>query len=404
MTTHYDILVVGGGAAGFFTAINIAENQPKLKIAILERGQELLTKVRVSGGGRCNVTHACFVPNELVKFYPRGEKELRGPFHQFCSGDTIEWFEKRGVELKIEEDGRMFPVSDSSQTIIDCFLSLAKKYKIEILTGQSVQSIFKTEKTWKVETNHAQFNCSKLIMTTGSNPKIWEMLKNLGHSIVDPVPSLFTFNIKDNRIKELMGVSALASVKVKNSKLKATGPLLITHWGMSGPGILRLSAWGARELVERNYQFVIEVNWLNDWSVGETETHLKELKLEHSKKVVIKKSPFDFPNRLWEKLVLASGISAETKWADLSKKHLIDLSNQLTNAQFQVNGKSTFKEEFVTAGGIDLKEIDFKTMQSKILPDLYFAGEIVNIDAITGGFNFQNAWTSGYILAKAILG
>jgi len=404
MTTHYDILVVGGGAAGFFTAINIAENQPKLKIAILERGQEVLTKVRVSGGGRCNVTHACFVPNELVKFYPRGEKELRGPFHQFCSGDTIEWFEKRGVELKIEEDGRMFPVSDSSQTIIDCFLSLAKKYKIEILTGQSVQSIFKTEKTWKVETNHAQFNCSKLIMTTGSNPKIWEMLKNLGHSIVDPVPSLFTFNIKDNRIKELMGVSALASVKVKNSKLKATGPLLITHWGMSGPGILRLSAWGARELVERNYQFVIEVNWLNDWSVGETETHLKELKLEHSKKVVIKKSPFDFPNRLWEKLVLASGISAETKWADLSKKHLIDLSNQLTNAQFQVNGKSTFKEEFVTAGGIDLKEIDFKTMQSKILPDLYFAGEIVNIDAITGGFNFQNAWTSGYILAKAILG
>ena len=404
MTTHYDILVVGGGAAGFFTAINIAENQPKLKIAILERGQELLTKVRVSGGGRCNVTHACFVPNELVKFYPRGEKELRGPFHQFCSGDTIEWFEKRGVELKIEEDGRMFPVSDSSQTIIDCFLSLAKKYKIEILTGQSVQSIFKTEKTWKVETNHAQFNCSKLIMTTGSNPKIWEMLKNLGHSIVDPVPSLFTFNIKDNRIKELMGVSALASVKVKNSKLKATGPLLITHWGMSGPGILRLSAWGARELAERNYQFVIEVNWLNDWSVGETETHLKELKLEHSKKVVIKKSSFDFPNRLWEKLVLASGISAETKWADLSKKHLIDLSNQLTNAQFQVNGKSTFKEEFVTAGGIDLKEIDFKTMQSKILPDLYFAGEIVNIDAITGGFNFQNAWTSGYILAKAILG
>ncbi|HOZ74063.1 MAG TPA: NAD(P)/FAD-dependent oxidoreductase [Flavobacterium sp.] len=404
MTTHYDILVVGGGAAGFFTAINIAENQPKIKIAILERGQEVLTKVRVSGGGRCNVTHACFVPNELVKFYPRGEKELRGPFHQFCSGDTIEWFEKRGVELKIEEDGRMFPVSDSSQTIIDCFLSLAKKYKIEILTGQSVQSIFKTEKTWKVETNHAQFNCSKLIMTTGSNPKIWEMLKNLGHSIVDPVPSLFTFNIKDNRIKELMGVSALASVKVKNSKLKATGPLLITHWGMSGPGILRLSAWGARELAERNYQFVIEVNWLNDWSVGETETHLKELKLEHSKKVVIKKSPFDFPNRLWEKLVLASGISAETKWADLSKKHLIDLSNQLTNAQFQVNGKSTFKEEFVTAGGIDLKEIDFKTMQSKILPDLYFAGEIVNIDAITGGFNFQNAWTSGYILAKAILG
>lgn len=403
MTTHYDILVVGGGAAGFFTAINIAENHPKLKMAILERGQEVLTKVRVSGGGRCNVTHACFIPNELAKFYPRGEKELRGPFHQFCSGDTIEWFEKRGVELKIEDDGRMFPVSDSSQTIIDCFLSLAKKQKIEVLTGQSVQSIFKTETFWKVDTNHAQFSCAKLIMTTGSNPKIWEMLKILGHSIVDPVPSLFTFNIKDNRIKELMGVSALASVKVKNSKLKASGPLLITHWGMSGPGILRLSAWGARELAERNYQFEIAVNWLNDWTFEETESQLKELKLEHSKKVVSKKSPFDFPNRLWEKLVLASAISAETKWADLSRKQLVDLSNQLTNAQFQVNGKSTFKEEFVTAGGIDLREINFKTMQSKILPDLYFAGEIVNIDAITGGFNFQNAWTSGYILAKAIL-
>lgn len=404
MTTHYDILVVGGGAAGFFTAINIAENNAKLKIAILERGQEVLTKVRVSGGGRCNVTHACFVPNELAKFYPRGEKELRGPFHQFCSGDTIEWFDKRGVELKIEEDGRMFPVSDSSQTIIDCFLSLAKKYRIEVLTGQSVQSIFKTETLWKIDTNHNQFSCAKLIMTTGSNPKMWEVLKNLGHSIVDPVPSLFTFNIKDNRIKELMGVSALASVKVKNSKLKASGPLLITHWGMSGPGILRLSAWGARELAERNYQFAIEVNWLNDWSFEETESQLKELKLEHSKKVVSKKSPFDFPNRLWEKLVLASGISAETKWADLSRKQLIDLTNQLTNAQFQVNGKSTFKEEFVTAGGIDLREINFKTMESKIFPNLYFAGEIVNIDAITGGFNFQNAWTSGYILAKAILG
>ncbi len=403
MTTHYDILVVGGGAAGFFTAINIAENNAKLKIAILERGQEVLTKVRVSGGGRCNVTHACFIPNELAKFYPRGEKELRGPFHQFCSGDTIEWFEKRGVELKIEDDGRMFPVSDSSQTIIDCFLSLAKKHKIEVLTGQSVQSIFKTETFWKVDTNHAQFGGKKLIMTTGSNPKIWEMLKNLGHSIVDPVPSLFTFNIKDNRIKELMGVSALASVKVKNAKLKASGPLLITHWGMSGPAILRLSAWGARELAERNYQFEIAVNWLNDWTFEETESQLKELKLEHSKKVVSKKSPFDFPNRLWEKLVLASGILAETKWADLSKKQLVDLTNHLTNAQFQVNGKSTFKEEFVTAGGIDLREINFKTMQSKILPDLYFAGEIVNIDAITGGFNFQNAWTSGYILAKAIL-
>jgi len=403
MNSNFDIIIVGGGAAGFFTAINIVENNPKLKVAILERGQNVLEKVRISGGGRCNVTHACFVPNDLVKFYPRGEKELRGPFHQFCSGDTIEWFEKHGVELKIEDDGRMFPTTDSSQTIIDCFLNAVKKLKIEVLTGQSVQSLFKGENYWKVETNHETYSCQKLIMTTGSNPKIWDILQNMGHAIVPPVPSLFTFNIKDARIKDLMGVSAFANVRVKGSKLEAVGPLLITHWGMSGPGILRLSAWGARELFDKNYQFVLEVNWLNDVSFEEAMETLKELKLEHAKKVVCKKSPFDFPNRLWESLVLASGISEEMKWADLSKKQLTDLANQLTNAQFQVNGKSTFKEEFVTAGGIDLKEINFKTMESKLHQNLYFAGEIVNIDAITGGFNFQNAWTSGFIVANSII-
>ena len=403
MNQNFDIIIVGGGAAGFFTAINIVEKNPKLKVAILERGQEVLTKVRISGGGRCNVTHACFVPNDLVKFYPRGEKELRGPFHQFCSGDTIEWFEKHGVELKIEEDGRMFPVSNASQTIIDCFLNATNKLGLQVLTGQSVQSLFKAENYWKVETNHETFACQKLIMTTGSNPKIWEMLTQLGHSIVSPVPSLFTFNIKDARIKDLMGLSAFAKVKVKNSKLEASGPLLITHWGMSGPGILRLSAWGARELFDKNYQFIIQVNWLNEVTFEEAMETLKELKQEHAKKAVSKKSPFEFPNRLWESLVLASDIDSERKWADLSKKQLTDLTNQLTNGQFQVNGKSTFKEEFVTAGGIDLKEINFKTMESKLHENLFFAGEIVNIDAITGGFNFQNAWTSGFIIANAVV-
>jgi predicted Rossmann fold flavoprotein len=402
MNQNFDILIVGGGAAGFFTAINIVEKNPKTKVAILERGAEVLGKVRVSGGGRCNVTHACFEPNELVKFYPRGEKELRGPFHQFCSGDTIEWFEKHGVELKIEEDGRMFPVSNSSQTIIDCFLKATQKLGISVLTGQSVQSIFKKDNFWKVETQTENYIAEKLVLATGSNPKIWEMLQQQGHAIVNPVPSLFTFNIKDPRIKELPGVATQVTVKVKDTKLVSTGPLLITHWGMSGPAILKLSAWGARTLFDKNYQFTIFVNWLNDVDPEDTVKILKTVKHEHAKKAVSKKSPFEFPNRLWESLVLASKIDVETKWADLSKIQLQNLVNQLTNCTFQVNGKSTFKEEFVTAGGIDLKEINFKTMESKLHENLYFAGEIVNIDAITGGFNFQNAWTSGFIVANTI--
>ena len=402
MNQNFDIIIVGGGAAGFFTAINIVEKNKKLKVAIFERGKEVLSKVRISGGGRCNVTHACFEPNELVKFYPRGEKELRGPFHQFCSGDTIEWFSAHGVELKIEDDGRMFPVSNSSQSIIDCFLKATQQLGISVLTGQSVQSIFKKENCWQIETQNENYLAEKLVMATGSNPKIWEMLQQQGHAIINPVPSLFTFNIKDARIKELPGVSAIATVKVKDTKLSSTGPLLITHWGMSGPAILKLSAWGARILHDKNYQFTIFVNWLNDVDTEEAEQLLKDLKQDQAKKTVSKKSPFELTNRLWESLVLASGINAETKWADISKAQLQNLAHQLTKGTFQVNGKSTFKEEFVTAGGIDLKEINFKTMESKLHENLFFAGEIVNIDAITGGFNFQNAWTSGFIVANAI--
>ena len=309
MNSKYNIIIIGGGAAGYFTAINCAEKNPQLKVAILERGKNVLEKVRISGGGRCNVTHACFEPNDLVKFYPRGEKELKGPFHQFCSGDTIEWFEKRGVELKIEDDGRMFPVSNSSQTIIDCFQEAVKKLKIDVLTNHSVQELYKTETHWKITTTQEVFTCEKIVMATGSNPKMWELLNHLGHSIIEPVPSLFTFNIKDPRIKDLMGLSAVASVKVKKTKLEASGPLLITHWGMSGPGILRLSAWGARELAEKKYQFAIQVNWLNETSFEEAIELLKDIKEEHAKKLVTKYAHFELPKRLWENLVIAAGIS-----------------------------------------------------------------------------------------------
>ncbi|KGO78896.1 flavoprotein [Flavobacterium beibuense F44-8] len=403
MSKSFDVVIAGGGAAGFFTAINIAEGNPKLKIAILERGKEVLSKVRISGGGRCNVTHACFIPNDLAKFYPRGERELKGPFNRFCSGDTIEWFERHGVELKIEEDGRMFPVTDSSQTIIDCFLNATANLGIQVLTGESIQNIYRAEDYWKIETQKEAYLSAKLVMTTGSNPKMWDMMRELGHTIVPPVPSLFTFNIKDPRIKDLMGISAVASVKVKGTKLNASGPLLITHWGMSGPGILRVSAWGARELFDKNYQFTLQVNWLNETGFEECEETLWDLKQNQPKKTVVKYCPFDFPNRLWHSLVNAAGISAEARWADVSKLQLLALVAQLINGEFKVNGKSTFKEEFVTAGGIELKEVNFKTMESKMQKDLYFAGEILNIDAITGGFNFQNAWTGGYIAAQSVL-
>jgi predicted Rossmann fold flavoprotein len=400
---HFDILLIGGGAAGFFTAIAIAEQHPNLKIAILERGKEVLSKVRVSGGGRCNVTHACFVPAELVKNYPRGEKELLGPFNQFCTGDTMEWFERNGVELKIEEDGRIFPVTDSSATIIDCFLTATHRLGIEVVTQQSVQSVYQGENYWKIETQNQQFKAQKVIVTTGSNPKIWELLATLGHTIVPAVPSLFTFNTKDPRISDLMGIATPAEVAVVGTKLSASGPLLITHWGMSGPGILRLSAWGARLLAEKKYQFSLQVNWIPDFDLTTCIDYLKEIRTEQPKKTVAKKAPFVLPNRLWEKLVLASGISVDQKWADINNPQLQQLAQQLTQSKFQINGKSTFKEEFVTAGGIDLKEVNFKTMESKLLPNLYFAGEVLNIDAITGGFNFQNAWTGGFIIANNLL-
>ena len=401
-----DILIIGGGAAGFFSAINIAEKNPDLKIIILERGKELLTKVKVSGGGRCNVTHAEFLPKELSQNYPRGEKELLGPFHTFMTGDTMEWFEKRGVELKIEEDGRMFPVTDSSQTIIDCFLSEAKRLNIAVLLNQSVKAIQKVENLFTIETNTDTFSAEKIVIATGSNPKIWQLLEGLGHTVVPPVPSLFTFNIKDSRIIDLPGLSTNASVKIldKNGKslLESSGPLLITHWGMSGPAILKLSAWGARLLEPLKYHFTIEVNWLNNLSEDEVLDSLKELKNLQGKQTVLKYAQFDLPKRLWQSLLKAAGIPETLTWADATRENFQNIANQLTAGIFEVTGKSTFKEEFVTAGGVDLKEINFKTFESRVHKNLYFAGEVLNIYAITGGFNFQNAWTGGFMVSQAI--
>ena len=402
---NFDVIIVGGGASGFFTAINLAEQRPDLRIAILERSNEVLSKVKISGGGRCNVTHACFVPNVLAKYYPRGERELKGPFHTFCTGDVMQWFEDRGVALKIEDDGRIFPESDSSQTIIDCFLEEATQLQIKIIKQTIVQKIEKSENGWMIATSKDTFSCQQLVMATGSNIKVWDLLKTVGHSIVNPVPSLFTFNIKDERINDLMGVSAeMVSVKVKDTQLKATGPLLITHWGMSGPAILRLSAWGARELFDKNYQFQLVINWTNDYVFDEVLEELMQQKQQHPKKTIFKHPHYQLTHRLWQQLVKAAGISESTIWADVPKKQLVQLTEQLTQAHFQVNGKNTFKDEFVTAGGIDLKEVNFKTMQSKLHDNLYFTGEILNIDAITGGFNFQNAWTTGFLAAQAIVG
>ncbi|MEM6515997.1 MAG: NAD(P)/FAD-dependent oxidoreductase [Bacteroidota bacterium] len=397
---EFDVIIVGGGAAGFFAAINIAEMNPSAKIAILERGKTGLQKVKISGGGRCNVTHAEFIPSELVLNYPRGEKELLGPFHHFMTGDTISWFEQRGIELKVEEDGRMFPVSNTSQTIIDCFLSEAKKHNIQIFYGCSLKDLSQANNQWVLKTTAEKLNASKVVMATGSNPKVWSILEALGHTIVAPVPSLFTFDIKDERIKNIPGLVVKdVEVNVVGTKLQSFGPLLITHVGMSAPAILKLSAFGAIELAACNYNFDIEINFIRK-SPKRVISEIKVLKMDLAKKSVSKYHQFDIPKRLWRKLVHAAPISEDKKWADLNKLEMDNLASQLTKARFQVTGKSTFKEEFVTAGGVELSEINFRTFESKKFKNLYFAGEILNVDAVTGGFNFQSAWSSAYILAS----
>ncbi|MCB9257572.1 MAG: NAD(P)/FAD-dependent oxidoreductase [Chitinophagales bacterium] len=397
----WDLIIVGGGAAGFFTAINLKEREPNLSVLILEKDKELLKKVKISGGGRCNVTHACFEPKELVKFYPRGSKELLGPFHQFCTGDMMAWLDERGVPTKIEEDNRVFPESNESQTIIDCFLELASRYQVKISTLSRVDKIEKLEH-WRLVCGSQELECKNLVMASGSSPKVWDLIdRDLQHSIVPPVPSLFTFNCKDERIQDLMGISVPhARVKIINEKLQAEGPLLITHWGLSGPAILRLSAWGALRLNALQYHFKIEVNWLGFESLEECRETLIEYKTLHSKKSVSKHCPYNLPKRLWESFVANALAGKEKNWADLSKQELQNIAQNLVACSLEIKGKSTFKDEFVTAGGVALEEINFKSFSSKLHPNLYFAGEVLNIDAITGGFNFQAAWTGAWLIAQ----
>ncbi len=401
------VIIIGGGASGFFTAIGIAESMPDVQIVLLEQGKEVLSKVKISGGGRCNLAHAEFVPRELSKNYPRGQKELLGPFNAFSSGDTMAWFEERGVDVKIEEDGRMFPVSDSSQSVIDCFLNACKTYGVRILTKRKVLNIYPPEEEqqcWKaICANGESYYADHLVVATGSSKFMWEQVSHLGHTIVPPVPSLFTFNIKDPRIKDLMGLSVPnAEVQIKALKAKNHGPLLITHWGMSGPGILKLSAIKARELYDLNYQFEIQVNWVMEKDQDALQT-LMEQKEQTPKKKVHLSPIYQLPKRLWQSFCSYCKIPTDSRWADLSKKQIQQLVQELVAGTYLVKGKSTFKEEFVTAGGIELKEVDFKTYESKILYRLYFTGEALNIDAVTGGFNFQAAWTSGYLAAQAIV-
>ena len=399
---HYDVLIVGGGAAGFFAAINTAEQNPALSIAILERGNSVLSKVKISGGGRCNVTHAEFIPNELASYYPRGEKELKGPFHAFMTGDTMTWFEERGVPLKVEEDGRVFPMSDTSQSIIDCFLVQAQKFGVEVKKNHAVRSVKQGQNSWNLETTNGSFSCRKLLIATGSNPKVWRLLETLGHTITPAVPSLFTFDIDDPRIKNIPGVVVKnVSVEVLGTALFSEGPLLVTHSGLSAPSILKLSAFGAIELARLNYKFKIKINFIQK-DANSCMQILKNTKLELSKKYVRNTPLFELPKRMWVKLIEAAEIDEVLRWADLSKVQLQALIHQLTSAIFQVHGKSTFKEEFVTAGGVDLKEINFKTYESKRLKNLFLAGEIINVDGVTGGFNFQNAWTGAYLAAQEL--
>jgi predicted Rossmann fold flavoprotein len=399
----WDLIVIGGGAAGFFGAINAAIKNNNLKILILEKGKRVLEKVRISGGGRCNVTHSCFDPNVLYSYYPRGGRELLGPFHKFGPSDTLHWFESRGVELKTESDGRIFPVSDDSNTIISCLQQERERLGIALKLGYRVTDLKMMEQNvWAIQTDYEHFQASSILVASGSNPNIYKLLEKIGLPIITPVPSLFTFNCKDYRIKNLPGISvenAKLTIFEPSLKLKlnSEGPLLITHWGFSGPSILKLSAWGARKLNEIQYQFVLKINWLGiSWQIAEN------LLEGQDKKSKLNRTPFKIPQRLWLHLLVHLKISVLSNWGDLSKKDKNSIITELIEGEYDIRGKSTFKEEFVTAGGVDLKAVDFKSFQAKEFPGLFLAGEVLNIDGVTGGFNFQAAWTGSWLAGEAI--
>jgi predicted Rossmann fold flavoprotein len=401
---EFDFMVIGGGAAGFFAAINAATLKPNLKIAIIEKNREVLQKVKVSGGGRCNVTNSCFEPNLLVNNYPRGFDFLENPFKTFGPKQTIEWFETRGIKLKTEPDGRIFPESNSSQTIIDCFLNEIKKLKIKLITLERIESFEIDNDVWQLKTEKGlAFKTKKLMLATGSDVRIWNKLKDLNFKTIEPVPSLFTFNIKDTQLNSLQGVSfENVNVSILNSNFTNFGPFIITHWGISGPAVLKLSAWAARELEKLNYEFKVAINWLPNKTKEYLINEFKENIHANPKKNVSSNALFGLSARFWKFVCDKSGIAENQKWAETGKKTWQSLSENLLMAQFEVKGKSTFKEEFVTAGGLDLNEIDFSKFNSKKIPSLFFSGEILNIDAVTGGFNFQAAWTGGWIVAQAV--
>lgn len=395
------VIVLGGGAAGFFAAINTKIKHPDYDVTILEGTRKTLSKVKVSGGGRCNVTHNCFDPRELVNSYPRGKQELKGPFSRFQPGDTLAWFADRGIDLHAEEDGRMFPMTNSSQTIIDCFLKEVERLGVKLIKGAIIKSIEHVQKSsFKlIDRQGSEYEASHLIMATGSAPGGHELAARLGHKIVEPVPSLFTFNITDDLIKDLPGISfqtANLKLNVGEKKFQFAGPLLVTHWGLSGPAVLKLSAFAARELFESSYKAKLSVNFVCQ-NYEEVLAYLSNIKENHAQKMVYKFGPDFLVKRFWQRLLEVSKVSEDLKWHDVPKSVLKAIAQDLTSKQMQIDGKGVFKEEFVTCGGVSLGEVDFRTMESRKCPNLYFAGELLDIDGITGGYNFQNAWTTAWI-------